>query len=750
MNVNGSSLLKGILVGVIIFCIGLIIATLRFQVLREYEANEAEQVLELVEQNMERTVRDSYTVALTLALTVNEEGEVNNFEEVAKNLLNNYAYIDVLELVPDGVIEYVYPLEGNEEVLGYNILADPRVNAEVLKAAELGTIYFAGPIDLKQGGRAVIGRLPIIIDNEVWGYSAVLIYLKTLIESSGIRGVEHDDYYFQLSKINPNTGEEEFFIENDRNVNFDYTQSVNFPEGDWKLYAKKDGRSQAWTIFWFLIGVFSVGSFLCGYLFYKIFQKPFELEDMLHQRSEELLRSREDFKKNSDLLSSILESPKQMLIFSLDKNYNFIAFNSGQKEIVKNIFDIELKTGMNVFNFLPEENKPVMKKYYDRALAGEHFDMVYESKTDPENIQYWESRFSPIKDKTGEITGLTVFSSNITQKVEAEKKLEQNERRFRTLIENSPFCIHELNREGRLISINQAGLKMMEIENKEEFMGISYDELLPPEQSEDILALFDKALEGETHEFEFSTNGKKFLSGFVPIPNEENEIERVMGITQDITERKKSEEIIYQSLKEKTTLLSEIHHRVKNNLAIVSGLLELQRYEVKDEKVEAAFEQSINRILSIAMVHELMYKSKDLSSISVQNYLEELIPTISSTMQDESLNVEFDIQIDDTKLNISEAIPLGLMFNELITNSFKYAFEPGSDAKISIQLDKTDHNIKVVYQDNGKGFKDSANFDKPKNLGLNLVHTQLQQLDSKYSADTKNGFRLEFTFKQTD
>ena len=219
-----------------------------------------------------------------------------------------------------------------------------------------------------------------------------------------------------------------------------------------------------------------------------------------------------------------------------------------------------------------------------------------------------------------------------------------------------------------------------------------------------------------------------------------------MGITQDITERKKSAETIQNSLKEKTTLLSEIHHRVKNNLAIVSGLLQLQMNEVKDEKVTLAFEQSINRIISIAMVHELMYKSPDLSSVNVHSYLEMLIPAISAAMSDDSKNIDFNIDIEEYKLNISEAIPIGLLLNELITNSFKYAFQKNKEGNITIKLSGKENEITVLYEDNGKGFDEDKDFNTPKNLGLNLVHAQLQQLEAEHQVDTNSRFRLEFTF----
>lgn len=741
-----SSTTKGILIGLAVFGLGCFFAFMRYQILVQNESKESQQVLQIIEQNIEQTIQDSYGVALTLALTVSKQGEVQNFEAIARKLLANHDNVDVLELVPDGIIKYVYPLKGNESVIGYDILSDPKVNNEVKKAAELGSIYFAGPIDLKQGGRAVIGRLPIIVEGELWGYSAVLIYLETLIENSGINEFSKDRYHFQLAKVNPNTGEEEFFLPENKKASLENYESVNFPEGDWRLYITRIGQRDSKSSLILILFFFTLVALLIGFLSAKVFKKPEELEILLHQKSEDLLKSREKFKNNADLFSSVLNSPNDIIVFSIDRNYNYLAFNNSHKEIVESFFNRELSEGMNVFSFLPENEKSDTKKNYDRAFSGEYFDVVVDFPLKDGSVGYWENHFSPIKNESEEVIGLTVFSYNITDRAVAEKNLAESERRYRTLISNSPFCIHELDREGKLLSINDAGLEMMGIDNREDFLGISYDKLLDAKQSDMILEMFAKSLEGESFEFEFIREGDEFYSSFIPLKNENGLVERVMGITQDVTERKRSKKIIEDSLKEKTTLLSEIHHRVKNNLAIVSGLLELQKNEIDNHKVKQIFEQSINRIISIAMVHELMYKSPELSSVNIHTYLDMLIPAISRTMKDDSKDVEFMIDIADQKLNINEAIPLGLLLNELITNSFKYAFKDIERGVITIDLSVSANKIHVLYEDNGKGFPPGVSFEEPKNLGLNLIHAQLQQIESEYTVNTESKFKLEFNF----
>ncbi len=737
--------LSGCLVGVMVFALGLVMAYSQYQVELNNDQAETREVLVFIEQNIQRTIGEAYSVALILAQTVQNDGTVRNFEEVSEQLLENHESMDVLQLVPNGVIEYVYPLEGNEIVLGYNILEDENVNREVMRAAELNSIYFAGPLDLRQGGQAVIGRLPILKNDALWGFSAVLIYLESLIEESGVTSIS-DRYDIQLAKVNPNTGIKEFFLDTSLDIESGQIQSVEFPEGDWNLYGSKIDKSAPMRIFLLISGFSLIGGLLFGYIIFNILQKPFMLEKLLQEQAQELLTSQEQFRKNSELLTSVFESPQNIVIFSLDRSYNYIAYNENYRQLTEELYGIPIKEGMNVFDVVPKKNRALLMVNYNRALNGESFDFIQEFTGASREVNYWQSWFSPIRDNEHNIIGLTVFSVDITQRIRAELDLERNEGRLRTLISNSPYCIHELDVEGRIISINEAGVEMFHLQNPEQLIGRYFPVLIGKKHAHMVDELLAKTLLGVSTEFEFSTGDSQYQSLMIPLKNEDDVVVRVMGITQDITERKKSEEIIENSLREKTTLLAEIHHRVKNNLAIVSGLLELQKVETDDERLTAIFDQSINRIISIAMVHELMYNTEDLSSVNVQAYLDKLIPAISATMQHKKQFVNFDLDIVDYKLNINQAIPLGLLLNELITNSFKYAFDGSANNQISVKVESVGAGIKVRYKDNGRGFPSEIDFDKPKNLGLNLIHAQLQQLDATYKVDTKNQFLMDFEF----
>ncbi len=1002
MNFFEKPEVKGLLVGLVIIFLGFLISLFRYQGLRQLERNDLIQVLAAVEQNIERTILECHNAGLTLALTVNASGEVENFNTVAARILKNNENIDILELLPEGVIEYVYPLEGNESVVGYDVLNDPRVSQELVKASDVDQMFFAGPFELKQGGFAVAGRMPIFIKEKLWGYSAVLIYLETLIKQSGINNFYQDEYYFQLAKTNPNTGEEEYFLPLRNDITLNSYDTVSFPDGDWKLYSAKIGKSEAKISFILIMTLTLIVGVISTYLSTLLFRKPDELKVLLEEKSRELLKSREMYKNKSGLLQSILESPKDMEIFSLDRNFCYLAFTTSHRKSVKKFFNREIAVGDCILDGLPDKQLIAkVKAIYEKVLIGEHIEFSYKEDDGPFQGHYYENKLAPIIDDNDEIIGITSFVIDITarekaereskkheqrfkaliengsdgvailnldgtasyigpsvqrilgyteeevielgltgliqeddlvealkviqqsilqpgvtikghtsrmkhkdgswrwieavvtnllddpavrgvvdnfrdvtEKVEAENELKrvleqlrnhlensplgvieytkdlyitkwskkcedifgwseeemigkhaldfiyednkkevavvgtelstgdvngnisynsnytksgkvvdciwynsiikneegevinvmslveditfknraeeqlrESEYRFRTLVNNSPYCIHEIDMNGVLMSINKAGLGIVGLSDVNEIVGLPYLQNIGEKDLPRITDLQERAFKGENSEFEYdSIYGKRFLSSFVPIKDKEGNVQRLMGMTQDVTERKKNEETIAKSLKEKTTLLSEIHHRVKNNLAIVSGLLQLQSNETNDERLTSAFDQSINRIISIAMVHELMYKSQDLSSINIHSYLELLLPAIMRTLKDDRKDIDVDIQIEDYKMNINEAIPLGLLFNELFTNSFKYAFEEDKKGKITVRLRVEDNCVIVLYEDNGKGFEEDNDFEEPKNLGLTLIHTQMSQLSATYEVDTSSRFKLEFKF----
>lgn len=214
---------------------------------------------------------------------------------------------------------------------------------------------------------------------------------------------------------------------------------------------------------------------------------------------------------------------------------------------------------------------------------------------------------------------------------------------------------------------------------------------------------------------------------------------------QDMLKRQQAEYQIKVSLREKEALLKEIHHRVKNNLQIISSLLELQSYSIKDSEILDLFRESQNRVRLMALVHEKLYQSNDLGKVSFVEYVKTLSSHLLYSYQVDSNDIEVMIKIDDIALNIDTAVPCGLIINELMSNALKYAFSKAKKGIITIEAARTDNNqFSLIFQDNGVGISQDFDVTQTETLGLQLVISLADQLEGDLEVLTDSGttFRL--------
>jgi PAS domain S-box-containing protein len=221
---------------------------------------------------------------------------------------------------------------------------------------------------------------------------------------------------------------------------------------------------------------------------------------------------------------------------------------------------------------------------------------------------------------------------------------------------------------------------------------------------------------------------------------------RMIGVNADITERKMSEEKITASLQEKEVLLKEIHHRVKNNLQIITSLLRLQANYVKGEEVEEIFRECQYRVAAMADVHSMLYKSQDFAAIDFGNYVRETAGKLRCAYGINSAVIFPVIHIEDVMLPIDTAIPCGLLINELLTNSLKYAFPGGMKGEVTIEMQRSADGVRLLFADNGVGFPTEVDFSKAETFGLKLVHMLVKQLDGSIERFSDNGTRYEIMF----
>jgi PAS domain S-box-containing protein len=219
-----------------------------------------------------------------------------------------------------------------------------------------------------------------------------------------------------------------------------------------------------------------------------------------------------------------------------------------------------------------------------------------------------------------------------------------------------------------------------------------------------------------------------------------------LAYMRDITERRHAEEQIKASLKEKEVLIKEIHHRVKNNLQVVSSLLFLQSQTVKDEETRRILEESRNRVKSMAFIHKQLYQSKNLAHIDFAAYVRSLTKNLLASYRTNGNDIALDVCVDDIILALDSAIPCGLIINELVSNTLKHAFLDGSAGHITVDLHQEGGKNVLVVSDNGVGLPADLNVHTTETLGLQLVSALVQQLDGTLELERGSGTAIKISF----
>ena len=219
-------------------------------------------------------------------------------------------------------------------------------------------------------------------------------------------------------------------------------------------------------------------------------------------------------------------------------------------------------------------------------------------------------------------------------------------------------------------------------------------------------------------------------------------------LQNEIQERKRAEEQIKSSLQEKEVLLQEIHHRVKNNMAVIISLLKLQASSIPDERLRAAFKETQDRVQSMVMIHENLYRSDNFSEIPLKTYTFQVANQLIHSMQGEHGHVSLKMKVQDISLSIEQAIPFGLVLNELITNALKHGFPQGRTGEVTISLGiNSKQELELMVHDNGVGIPENFDLKNPDSAGLTIISLLVEnQLDGSWGVDKKDGTRFVICF----
>ena len=439
-------------------------------------------------------------------------------------------------------------------------------------------------------------------------------------------------------------------------------------------------------------------------------------------------------------------------IWVSDKEDRLYFMNRGMEEITG--VKTENMEGLDILCDLPDETAGQLKNYYREAketLKPVYYDSI--PVTSPTGKKSYQSGWIIPQTNKSSFNGAICTVIDQTKRKEAEQALSRSEAYYRTIFENTGTATIIISADGTITMANKKtesliGYKVAEVENKMKWMDfVDPDDLERMTRFHQMRRDPDMDVPGE-YEFQLidkKENKKQVMLFASIIPGTTDSVVSLL----DITERKKSEVAIKQSLNEKELLLKEIHHRVKNNMQIISSLLNLQRSYIKDDKADHLLKESQGRVKSMALVHEKLYQTDDLARINVAEYIRSLTMNIFHSYSVKP-GIVLRLDIGDVFFDIDTSVPLGLMINELVSNSLKYAFPHQDEGKVFISLRKESDEGKYLLRvgDDGVGFPEDLDFHETHSLGLQLVNTLVNQLDGSIELVKSNGTCFQIIIQQ--
>ncbi|MBK7130009.1 MAG: PAS domain-containing protein [Crocinitomicaceae bacterium] len=397
--------------------------------------------------------------------------------------------------------------------------------------------------------------------------------------------------------------------------------------------------------------------------------------------------------------------------------------------------------GHTIFEFVaPEYNELYAQKLAEAKQTKKiaTIQIVGQSSENSSGKAWYETKIVPVENAEGEITHLFLVSEDISILKQRELELANAAEKVKSIINNTTDIICSIDTNFNLIEFNHVFAQMVHLAvNKEPSAGDPVLEVIDPIRHEKLKEIYHKVLQGErltdVEVFHSATMGNmSYESNYHPIYNHDGKIIGINIFSKNITEKVKQQHDLENALKEKEILLAEIHHRIKNNLALVSSMLELQELESDNPELSMALSASRKRIKSTALVHELLYASDSFKTISLSDYLVKLFEFVRP---DETH--QLNIAGDDSKLQINQAMPLGLMLNEIMTNSAKHVLTKMQHTKTVIELQQHGTKLQITYRDHAGTFPEQVSFEISESTGLTLIRTFAEQMDGEIKLISK-------------
>lgn len=424
----------------------------------------------------------------------------------------------------------------------------------------------------------------------------------------------------------------------------------------------------------------------------------------------------------------------------LDRDLRYVCINQTLASF--NGKTVEQHLGHTVQEVLPEAF-PTLKPLFDQVILegrpATQFRIVVAMPGGDGQMAEWEASYLPIPLQDGSVGGVYVQAVNLTAKLLAERALADSEKQLRRVLDSLFAFVGVMSPDGALLQANRAPLEAAGIEAQDVIGKPFWDTYwwnYSDTVREWVRAACQRAAAGEIVREDVTVRmvgDTRMALDFmlVPLRDDEGVITHLIPSAIDISDRLAAQQRIESALRERTVLLQEIHHRVKNNLQIIASLLRLQSRAAAPE-VALALQDSENRVMAMALTHQLLYERTDFSSLELGPYLKRLVGSLRDTHGPLMQRVQLAVEAPDSGLHIelTQAVPVALVVNELLTNALKHAFPPGLAGLVRVEAARHGKQISVRVSDDGRGLPADSPLSAGGSLGFSLVSLLTQQLNA--------------------
>lgn len=478
-----------------------------------------------------------------------------------------------------------------------------------------------------------------------------------------------------------------------------------------------------------------------------------DIEQQVQERTADLAAANQELEElRAEAVSELVAIVKSSddAIVGMTLNGMIQSWNRGAERVYG--YRAEEVIGRSISLLCPPNRLDEVPAMLDRIANGEHVRNVEtvqrRKKGDRIDVSL---TISPVKDPDGSVMGASAIARDVTEQKRIEAALRDSEARFRMMADTAPVMVWMAGPDTHITFINKRWLEFTGRRVQEEigdnwFTGIHHDDLdrcrtsyLEAFKSEQPFFLEYRL---RRHDGEY----RWIMDTGVPLFDESGRFGGYIGTCMDLTERKDMEDQLRRMLKEKESLLREVHHRVKNNLQVISSLLNLQSASIKDPLVNQLFRECQVRITSIALLHETLHRSSDLSRIKMGDYIRTLTGHLFRSYGVDPNVIVLELNVDDVEFDIDTGLTCGLIIDELVSNCLKHAFVDDGGGKVHIDLlDHMDGTFTLCVSDDGVGIPKDGVLNNPDSLGLELVSLLAEKLDG--STELKSGAGTEWQIR---